>query len=626
MTEPVPLLTVRNLSVIYPTLHGDIKALEDISLTIRQGQTLAVIGESGCGKSTLARALPGVLPPPGIITAGTITMAAKTSLNLADSTEDVWKTLRGKEISMILQDPVQALNPVLSVGYQMVEPLRIHKHLPYKQARLTCLHFLELLEIEEPERVFKAYPFQLSGGMCQRVAIAIALTCKPKILVADEPTTALDVLVQDSIIRLIKRLQKELDIALILISHDIGVAAAMADEIAVMYGGRIIEIGTTTAILHKPAHPYTRGLLACFPDSGGRIVNDLPGSPPPLTHLEDKCTFLPRCRLADELCRQSAFPLLTQPTNSIKTAHYVSCHHPLNYNGPQGREAADDRLISATSFASFNGGKSVDSFPLLQVKGISKSFSKRQLLGKKESPYQALDGIDIAVQKGEIVGVVGASGCGKTTLARCILRLEEVDSGEIYYNGVNLCAQHGHNLRTLRRQIQPVFQSPETSLNPRRSVLDLVQEPLYYFETGLAAERKKRAEFLLNMVGIDSELFQRRSRQLSTGQCQRVAIARALALEPELLICDEPVSALDLSVQAQILTLLAELHTRLNFSMLFISHNILVVQAISNRIVVMKEGRVCETLSGLTAHKSAHHPYTRALFQAVPRLPEEQSK
>ncbi len=615
-----PSLSIRNLSICYPTQYGAVQAVQQISVDVYPGKTLVILGESGCGKSTLGRALLGLLPPPGTITQGSVFLATQPTRDVTRLTKEQWRKLRGKEISLILQDPVQALNPVLTIGFQMVEALQAHKNISNDDARAASLDILKRLKLQDPVRVFTAYPFQLSGGMCQRVAIAIALANNARILVADEPTTALDVRVQASILTLIKQLQKELQLSLVLITHDIGVAADIADEVAVMYAGRLVEVGPARQVLYHPLHPYTRSLLNCFPHDQGTIANALPGQPPDLLDMPEQCPFLPRCTLSDQQCRQSPFPVLESVPREKCHTHRFACYHPLHTdNTPATACQSDKELISVSSFAANTAPQSADQ-PLLQVEGVSKSFCRQGLFKKRHAYVLALDNVSLTVQPGEVLGIVGESGCGKTTLARCILGLEQPDRGQIFLNGENLSRLKGEQLRVMRQHIQPVFQSPRGSLNSRRTALELVQEPLNYFQVGSAQKRRQRASWLLDMVGLGTTLMERKPNHLSTGQCQRVAIARALALEPQLLLCDEPVSSLDLSVQAQILHLLARLHSTLKFGMIFISHNILVVQSISKRIIVMQNGKICETLSAGQIDETASHPYTLSLFDAVPRL------
>jgi peptide/nickel transport system ATP-binding protein len=617
-----PLVSVRDLSVCYPTRHGDVQALQRVCLHIHSGKTLALLGESGCGKSTLGRVLLGLLAPPGRVTQGSICLATPTVQDVTRFSESAWRALRGRQISLILQDPVQALNPVMSVGAQMVEALQAHREISPPAARSECRRLLERLRLQAPERVLRAYPFQLSGGMCQRVAIAIALANNAKVLVADEPTTALDVGVQAAILALIKTLQKELELSLLLITHDIGVAAEIGDDVAVMYAGRIIEAGSARCVLRRPAHPYTRGLLDCYLHDGGSITDALTGQPPNLLKVADRCPFLPRCPLGDGVCANASFPAPRRLAGTSQGHHHVACHHPLNGKGAANIFfRAIGQPISVSSFAADPSPTPGEApLPLLEAKRICKRFSRQCPLGRRRSHIVALDEVSLSLRQGEVLGIVGESGCGKTTLARCILGLEQPDAGEIRLNGEDLLRLKGEKRRRLRQFMQPVFQSPRGSLNPGRTALELVQEPLLYFQRGLAAERRRRARWLLDQVGFDAALMERKPNALSTGQCQRVAIARALVIAPRLLICDEPLCALDLSVQAQILSLLAKLHRRLKFGMVLISHNIRVVRSISNRIVVMHQGRICETLACGQGGKKATHPYTKTLFEAVPQL------
>jgi len=614
-----PLLTVNNLSVSYGAGIDAIPVLHDVSFAVYPGETLAILGESGCGKSTLGRALMGLLPASGHVTHGDIYLTTVGQQNLVTLPNHKWQRLRGQEIGLVLQDPMQALNPLLTIEAQVVEALRVHRQIVMPQARSIARSMLHRVGLSQAERVLRSYPFQLSGGMCQRVAIAIALINGPRLLIADEPTTALDMRVQAMILELIGDLQRELGTAVVLISHDVGVLARLAHRVAVMYNGRIVEYGSAATVLHQPRHPYTHALLDCLPDNG-RLPQPLQGQPPTMPIPTTYCSFCPRCRWASDVCR-SILPELVPRTSGAKKPvipHRVACHYPLESEmtdlvtdsvHPPESEAGRERSSQQVS----------DVGPmLLEVRDITKYFQPRGWLGRQPSVV-ALRNVTLTIASGETVGLVGESGCGKSTLARCILRLEKPTAGTISLRGQDLLSLRGEPLRKIRRTIQPVFQDARGSLNRGRMMLDIVREPLDYFRIGSARQRHERVREFLAFVGLGPELFDRRPHQLSTGQCQRIAIARALVLEPELLICDEPVSALDLSIQAQILQLLATLQARLGFGMLFISHNLLVVQALCQRVVVMRDGQVCEELPAQHLQR-AQHPYTRALLEATPRL------
>ncbi len=617
----LPVLRVSDLSVVYPTKNGAVNAIQSLSLELKSGKTLTLLGESGCGKSTLGRALLGLLPPPGEVTSGSISLLLKGDQDLTGMIESDWQKVRGKQISMIFQDPVQALNPIIKVGKQITEAILAHRQASRSKAKAFALQMLNLLEFTNANRVFTSYPFQLSGGMCQRVAIATALINNARILIADEPTTALDVRVQSVILRLIKNLQRELGISLLLITHDVAVTAEIADEIAVMYAGRLVETGSADQILQTPVHPYTQALLSCAPDVKGKVINAMVGQPPDLVEPPDRCLFLPRCRFASEHCWQSPFPPMLRIDQNKRVQHQFACYHPIpiqQIDHYQSQKSSN--VISVNSFEKGLIDEDVsESDLLLKVNRLCKHFTRNRLFQRERQRVTALNQVSLSVQPGEILGLVGESGCGKSTLARCILGLEKPDSGEIYVTGIPFQHLKGEKQRKLRRFMQPVFQSPRGSLNTGRTASELVQEPLRYFQVGSPKERQERAQWLLDMVGIDKFLMSRKPNHLSTGQCQRIAIARALVLEPKLLICDEPVSSLDLSVQAQILSLLAKLHTSLKFGMLFISHNILVVRSIATRTLVMQAGEICETLPSSQSDYEACHPYTKSLFQSIPQ-------
>jgi oligopeptide/dipeptide ABC transporter ATP-binding protein len=652
---PAPALDVRGLAVHYPTPEGTVVALDGVSLAVRAGETLAVMGESGCGKSTLGRALIGLLPPPGRSAAGSIALNGRHTERL---TQTQWQPLRGREIAMLFQDPMLALTPVLRLGLQFAETVRDARGFSPsgKEIRERGFHLLRSVGFDDPQRVWRSYPFQLSGGMRQRAALAIALANRPSVLVADEPTTALDVRVQAQVLAVLRDLQREMGLAVVLITHDAGVAAAAADRVAVLYAGRLVEIGPAARVLGTPSHPYTAGLLACLPSPSGGLPRPLPGRPPSLVAPPDRCPFIPRCSRASAVCRDGPHPALV----TVDGEQQAACYHPLPAEAARTAAAAPPHPATAPARGSPMGprlpqGGGARPHPatrsagprlprgegerpavagppsgaeragsagaLLAVEGLSKSYRVGGLFDRRR--VEAVRDVVLCVRRGEVVGLVGASGCGKSTLARCILRLERADAGTVALLGSRLDRLTGETLRRHRRHAQIIFQDARGSLNPRRAALRLVREPLDYFAIGTPAQRDARAAVLLERVGLTPDQWTRRPGSLSSGQCQRVAIARALASEPDLLVCDEPVSALDLSVQAQVLQLLHSLQTDLGFGMLFISHNLAVVEALSHRVVVMDAGRVVETLD-LRAHASlgaaARHPTTRALLDAVPRL------
>ena len=614
---PPPLLQVRDLSIAYRTSEGPLRAVRDLTLDLSAGQTLALLGESGCGKSTLGRALLGLLPPGGHIEAGNIIKTGDPRMDLACCSNRDWRAYRGRLISLILQDPVEALNPLMTVGAQIIEAIRA-KHGERSRRKKMTLDMLRAAGFHDPKAVLRSYPSQLSGGMNQRVAIVIALINGPSILVADEPTTALDVRVQADILALIKSLQETLGLALLLISHDLSVAAEMADRAAIMYAGRLVEIGPIECILNHPAHPYTKALIACFPDLDGARPKPLEGTPPSLSIPFNHCAFLPRCERARDDCRFLEQPALShrQPTSSDN--HLVACHHPQGQTAEQLTEAIPNTSGERPPFPSpFASPSRTD---MLRVNGLVKIFSKRGSFPGQKKHFRAVDGVSFALLRGEILGLVGESGCGKTTLARCIIGLETPTSGQVRLNGTDMPALKVEAWRQLRRLIQPVFQHPRGSLNPSKTILDLVQEPWVYFKTHTQAERVKKAGDLLEMVALPQDVHQKRPDELSTGQCQRVTIARALAMDPQYLICDEPVSALDLSVQAQIINLLLELNQKQGFGMLFISHDINVVRLISHRVMVMLGGRICEIMDSSKIISESRHPYTRDLVAHLPGL------
>ena len=594
------LVRLTNFSVGYPTRNGVVPALREVSLDIRERESLAIVGESGSGKSTLARALIGLVEAPGRATGGEIELASLGRSTSADRRTGV----AGKIMTMVLQEPRDSLNPVLSIGSQMGMVLA-RRGVPRRERRSAASELLRSVRLEDAPRVLRSYPFQLSGGMCQRVAIAIALAGQAKLLIADEPTTALDVRVQASILRLLSELQREHGFALLLVSHDFGVVAEVSQTVAVMYAGRLVEYGPTAEVLGNPRHPYTAALLNARPTLGGGLPIRPIGQAPDAGKVHDQCAYIPRCQHADTLCSESPHPL---PDGSL--SHSAACYHPIEFVGEKSVDAAATRQSREIPKLPLEPAK------LLEVRDLNKRFRVGGALGKQS--VQALKDVSLDVSPGEIVGIAGETGCGKSTLAKCVLGLEYPDAGSIRIDGVDLTKSAQSEVRNLRRRVQAVFQDARASMNPNRKVIDVVQEPLRNFGIGERHERWERAREMLSRVGLSDDLFDRSPGQLSSGQCQRAALARALVLNPRLLICDEPFSSLDLSAQAQLMHLLSDLQADYGFGLLLISHDLAVLTSLGSRIVVMLGGRVLEILpAGQTEHRFVH-PYTRALLQSIP--------
>lgn len=557
------LLEVRDLRVSF----GAHEAVRGISFDIAAGETLALVGESGCGKSATALSLMRLVPEPGRVT-GSILFDGQELLDLnARQMRDV----RGGRIAMIFQEPMTSLNPVLSIGEQIVETLRQHESLSKAAALKRAVELLELVRIPEPQRRVSDYPHELSGGQRQRVMIAMAVACRPRLLIADEPTTALDVTIQARILELLNALRKELAMSLLLITHDLGVVADHADRVAVMLAGRKVEEARTQEIFARPRHAYTRGLL-------GASLN-----------------------LADDLhYRASTLPEIRHDTPAGGDAVFTVV--------PRAARALTQHGDAAARAAS------VETAPLLAVRNLRVEYTQRHA----RTVLRAVDGVSFDIGRGESVGLVGESGCGKSTLSRAIMRLASVAHGEIRLDDVDLVPLRERALRPLRRKVQMVFQDPYASLNPRRTVAQILDTVLLVNGTRDARERDARVRRILDRVRLPSVALARFPHEFSGGQRQRIGIARALVLEPELLICDEPVSALDVSIQAQILNLLVELKQELGLSLLFISHDLSVVRYIADRVHVMQQGRIVESGGHGEIWHRPQHDYTRTLLEAIP--------
>src|SRR5262245_50368448 len=544
------------------------------------------------------------------IPSGRILFEGRNLLALAD---DDMRAVRGRDIAMIFQEPMTSLNPVLPIGLQIMEPLFIHLKMGEGQARTRALELLRLVGITDGERRLEQYPHHLSGGMRQRVMIAMALACNPKLLIADEPTTALDVTIQAQILELMKDLSRRLNIALIIITHNLGVVARYADRVNVMYAARIIEQGTADDIFLRPCHPYTIGLMRSVPrldQPRGQSLETIEGLPPDLRAPPAGCRFAPRCPFRIEICEQD--PDLSE----VGSGHRSACWRAAEIAAGTLKPAPLPPKPAVAATANDTAA------PLLEVEGLHKYFSVTAgggLLSSKTATVKAVDDVSFTIAAGETLGLVGESGCGKTTIGRTVLKLEEPTSGAIEFDGTDITHRSPGEMREVRRKIQAIFQDPYSSLNPRMTVGQIVGEPISVYR--LASSRKEereRVEGLLGQVGLFPYMAERYPHELSGGQRQRVGIARALALEPSFIVCDEPVSALDVSIQGQIINLLEDLQARLNLSFLFIAHDLAVVRHISDRVAVMYLGRLVETADRDELYAHPAHPYTQALLDAAP--------
>ncbi len=558
MTDPV--LSIRNLTVDIPTRRGLFKPVEGVSYDIRPGEIRGVVGESGAGKSMTGNAVIGLLDPPARIAAGEIWLNGR---RIDQMSADEKRRIRGKEIGMIFQDPLTSLNPLFTVGEQLVETIQLHLGLSVSEARKRAIALLDRVRIPKPEERFNQYPHQFSGGMRQRVVIALALCSEPSVIVADEPTTALDVSVQAQVLDLIKELAAERQVGVILITHDMGVIADTTDQVTVMYSGKVVEQGATAQILGAPAHEYTKSLIAAVPR--------------------------PQVKL-------QRFP-------------------QVSYGGRETSFKIEDLARNWDRSATSQSGT------LLKVEGLTKRFlSKGSVLPSRRAYFTAVDKVSFDIKDGEVFGLVGESGSGKSTVARMIATLYPVDEGTITFDGEEMTAMDAAGLARYRRQIQMIFQDPFSSLNPRMSVGDIVAEPLHHHKLLPRAEVAPRVRELLDRVGLAADAHRKYPHEFSGGQRQRISIARALATQPRFLICDEPTSALDVSIQAQILNILKDLQEYLGLTMLFISHDLPVVRQMCDRVGVMRQGQLVEVQETGALFESPQSDYTRELLELMPRL------
>jgi oligopeptide/dipeptide ABC transporter ATP-binding protein len=575
----MPLLEVTDLRVSFHTRTGVYRAVNGVSFALEKGETLGIVGESGSGKSVTCSSLLGLIPqPPGKIDGGTALFDGVDLLRCAPAT---LREIRGKRIAMIFQDPMTSLNPYLRISEQLIEPLLIHEKISKSQALARGLAMLEAVGIQDAAKRLHSYPHEFSGGMRQRVMIAMALITKPDILIADEPTTALDVTVQAQILELIKKLQRELGMAVIFVTHDLAVVSRVCDRVQVMYAGRIVESAPTREIFHSPRHPYTQALQRCIPalqKKGARLFS-IPGLPPDLSQPLTEAQIMAR------------FDFMTDAAAVAANETDVPAPHPL--------------------------GDTV-----LEVRELCTHFNVESgfLFKKKQGIVKAVDGVSFAVRRGEVLGLVGESGSGKSTLARTIMGLIPATSGTVLLDGKPLPVNDPSGVKDISRDLQMIFQDPFASLNPRMTVFDTLAEPLIAHGVAGRAEITSRVARLMEQVGLASRFMQKYPHEFSGGQRQRIAIARALALEPKIVIADEPVSALDVSIQAQILNLLSDLVRSMNLTLLFIAHDLSVVKHISNRIAVMYRGKIVELGDATEVMERPQHAYTRTLINAIPRV------
>ncbi len=604
------VLQLEGLQTHIETQGGTARAVDGVSFELRRGQTFALLGESGCGKSMTALSLLRLLPDAGRIGAGRVMLGEVDLLTL---TEARMRAVRGGEVAMIFQEPGTSLNPVLTVGRQIAEVLERHLDLSGKTALARAVELLAAVGIPDPERRLGEYPFQLSGGMKQRVMIAMALAAEPRVLVADEPTTALDVTIQAQVLDLLAGVQRSRGMAMLLITHDLGVVARMAHQVGVMYAGELVEVAERDRFFSAPAHPYSRKLFDALPraERRTRMLDTLSGSVPPLDQVFVGCRFAERCPSAFEPCRSESPDWTT-----LAAGHRLRCH----LYGPRSPGLAALASAPGSELAPDEHRHGKDA--VLEVRDlkvhfpICSGFFKRQV-----GAVKAVDGVSLRIAEGRTLALVGESGCGKTTVGKAILQLIAPSGGEVHFDGRHIDSANAGQMRHLRAGMQMIFQDPFGSLNPRMRVGQIISEGIDALgAAGDRGETGARVAGLLRDVGLDPSMAQRFPHEFSGGQRQRIAVARSLAVQPRVLICDEPTSALDVSVQAQVLNLLRELQARFGLSYLFITHNIAVVDYLAHDVAVMYLGRIVESGSADEVLRGPMHPYTRALLAAVPRI------
>jgi peptide/nickel transport system ATP-binding protein len=613
MSEHGPLLSVRDLRTWIDTGAEVVRAVDGVSFDVDRGETFALVGESGCGKSMTALSVMRLLPDAGSIVGGSVELDGRDLLQLP---EVEMRGIRGSRIAMIFQEPMLSLNPVMTAGEQIAEALRQHTRLSGAPLGARVLELLDAVHMPDAERRRHEYPFQLSGGMKQRVMIAMALACDPDLLIADEPTTALDVTIQAQVLDLLRELQRKRRMSLMLITHDLGVVAEMAHRVAVMYAGEVVETGTRQAFFERPRHPYSRKLFDSLPagHKRGERLSVIGGTVPSLTRAFTGCRFADRCPSAWELCSRVA-PGWHDAGGGQKARCHLYKAEGERRKAEEESARSDAAPLHPSSFILHPSGA-----PLLSVRGLKVHFPIHKGLFKRVVGHvKAVDGVSLEIPAGKTLGLVGESGCGKTTVGKGLLRLVEPTGGQVAFEGADLARLSRAELLPYRKHVQIIFQDPYSSLNPRMRIAETLEEGMAALGLGAdRAERQARIDGLLQEVGLTPDVKYRYPHEFSGGQRQRVAIARALSVEPRLIVCDEPTSALDVSVQAQILNLLKELQQRKGLSYLFITHNISVIEFLADEVAVMYLGRIVEHGAVEEVLEDPKHPYTRALLSAVP--------
>jgi peptide/nickel transport system ATP-binding protein len=629
------LLEVEDLKTQIKLRRGTVHAVDGLSFEVESGETVGIVGESGCGKTMAAMSIMRLLPRGGFIADGEIRLNGRDLVKLQDAE---LRKVRGNEVGMVFQDPMTSLNPTMTIGRQIAEAVSIHRDVSKAQALDRAAEVLDLVGLPRPKERLKDYPHQLSGGLRQRVMIAMALSCDPKLLIADEPTTALDVTIQEQILSLLDRIKRELGMGIILITHDMGVIAGRADRVLVMYAGRKVETAETVELFKKVRHPYTEALLASIPQLDQDKTQELysiPGLPPDLRRPPLACRFAARCAFATEQCRTHDPPL-----GGDDPKHPFACFHPRDSSAVEMSDLGAELIAKAeqnkTLMATF--GKELELLAtadepaiaaaetngkaefVLEFRNVTKEFpvTSGAILRRKIGALHAVTEVQLGIRPGETFGLVGESGCGKTTLGRMGVGLESPTSGQVLFDGTDLGSVRGGEFRSLRRDLQFMFQDPYASLDPRMRVREIISEPLDIAHIGSQKERTDKVRSLLDEVGLSYDVMDRYPHEFSGGQRQRLGLARALTLNPKVIIADEPVSALDVSIRSQILNLMKRLQTSHGLTYIVISHDLSVVKYLADRIGVMYLGKLVELGTGSDIYDTPAHPYTAGLLEAIP--------